>query len=183
MKKLLIAMALTLGFTGVAHAGIMLEPYLGYEMGKTSDVVSINGKTDAVNLGLRLAYKTPVMLWLGLDGQFGVSGDYKPDSGSNASLKHNAYYGVVGIDLPILFRAWAGYGFSDQFKLDSPYSGTMKGTNFKLGVGFTGLPFISLNAEYIKGNLTKIEGGSYDGTSLSATDESVMISVSLPLVF
>ena len=183
MKKLLLAMAFTLGFTGVAHANIMLEPYLGYEMGKTSDVSSINGKTDAVNLGLRLAYKTPVMLWLGLDGQFGTSGDYKPDSGSNASLKHNTYYGVVGLDLPILLRGWVGYGFSDELKLDSPYSGSLKGTNFKIGVGFTGLPFVSLNAEYIKGNLTKVSEGPSDGTSLSATDESVMLSVSLPLVF
>lgn len=183
MKKLLVSVAVVLGFSGAAHAGIMIEPYLGYEMGKTTDVNAVDGKFDGANLGARLAYKTPLMLWVGVDGQFGVSGKYKPDSGSDADQKHNTLYGVVGIDLPILLRGWVGYGFSDNLKLDTPYSSTIKGKNFKVGVGFTGLPFISLNAEYIKGTTDKIEDGTLANSNPTSKNESFMLSVSLPLVF
>lgn len=182
MKKLLIALALTMGFSGVAHAGILIEPYLGYESGKTTDV---DGKFDGVTIGGRLAYKTPVMLWVGVDGAFGVSGKSKPDSGtgySDVDQKHNTFYGVVGIDLPILLRGWVGYGFSDQIKLEGSADSTYKGKNFKIGLGFTGLPFVSLNAEYIKGKVDEYSG-NLANSGLDTKYESVQLSVSLPLTF
>jgi hypothetical protein len=43
MKKMWLVIALFLGFSGAAHAGVMIEPYLGYEMGTTSG--SSPGKT------------------------------------------------------------------------------------------------------------------------------------------
>lgn len=180
MKKLLAVMALMVGFSSAAHAGIMIEPYLGYEIGKFTDA---DGKSTGVTVGGRLAYKAPLFLWLGLDGSFGSSGKYKPDSGSDADMKHTSLYGVVGFDFPILFRVWAGYGFSDQFALDTPYNSTFKGKNYKLGASFTGLPFICLNAEYIKGTTDEISGGTLANSSPSTKFESVMLSVSLPLTF
>ena len=187
MKKLMVALGLTLGFSTAAHAGLMIEPYLGYEMGKSTSIntttagQTTDGKLDGVDLGVRLGYKTPLMLWFALDAQLGVSGDYKPDTGSSATQKHNTYYGVVGIDLPILFRAWAGYGFQDTFKTDTPYSSDIKGKNFKLGAGFTGLPFISLNLEYLKGTVDSISGGSLNSSNVDGKTETYMVSVSLPL--
>src|SRR5438445_4281870 len=157
MKKLLISLALILGFSGVAHANIMIEPYLGYDMGKFTDP---DGKTSGAVIGGRLAYKAPVMLWFGLDGAFETGGKFKPDSGTDSDFKRTTFYGVVGVDLPILFRVWAGYGFSDEFKFDSP-SLKSTGNNFKLGLGFTGLPFVSLNVEYVK---AKVTGGDYHDT-------------------
>lgn len=176
MSKLLISLALILGFSGVAHANIMIEPYLGYEMGKTTDP---DGKTSGVVIGGRLAYKTPLMLWVGLDGGF-ETGKYKPDSNSDADLKRTSLYGVVGVDLPILFRVWAGYGFSDEFKFESPYNMKGTGTNFKLGLGFTALPFVSLNVEYIKAKNT---GGDIHDVNPDFQHETVLLSASLPLVF
>ncbi|HWU44238.1 MAG TPA: hypothetical protein VN132_12395, partial [Bdellovibrio sp.] len=113
----------------------------------------------------------------------GVSGKMKPDSGSDADMKRNTFYGVVGVDLPILLRAWAGYGFSDQFVLDTPYNSTIKGKSFKLGVGFTGLPFVSLNVEYLKSTADEITGGTLANSSPDSKHEAVMVSVSLPFVF
>jgi hypothetical protein len=173
MKKLVAVVALVLGFSTAAHAALMIEPYLGYEMGKGT-YNSVDFKTDFVNLGLRLGYKTPVMLWVALDGNLSMSGDYKPDSGSNETAKRTTGYGVVGIDLPIFLRAWAGYGFSDDMKIDWSPSGTFSGHNFKLGVGFTMLPFISINAEYIKDTFDNYNSHSVDHSS-------AMLSVSLPL--
>ena len=37
MKKLLLILAIGLGFTSTSHADILVEPYLGYEMGSGSD--------------------------------------------------------------------------------------------------------------------------------------------------
>ena len=182
MKKLVVALSLILGFSGVAKAGILVEPYLGYEMAKVTGT-NADGKANGAEFGVRLAYKTPVMVWVGVDGTFGLTGKYSPDSGSDADSKHNTYYAVVGLDFPILLRAWAGYGFSDEMKLESPYNSKATGKNFKLGVGFTGLPFVSLNAEYIKGTADKIEAGGVTNNSPDLKTESFVISVSLPLVF
>lgn len=181
MKKFLVALTMMLGFSGVAHASIMFEPYLGYETGKFSDP---DGKGDGVNIGARLAYHTPIFLWLGLDGNVGISGNFKPDSSSiaNSDMKRNSLYGVVGVDFPILLRAWAGYAFMDDQKLDSPHNSTLKNKTYKVGVGFTGLPFISLNVEYIKAKVDKVDGGTLTGAD-DIQSENVMFSVSLPLNF
>ncbi|MDG0815857.1 outer membrane beta-barrel protein [Bdellovibrio svalbardensis] len=178
MNKLLISLALILGFSGVAHANIMIEPYLGYETGKNTDP---DGKTSGTVIGGRLAYKAPVMFWAGLDGAF-ETGTNKPDSNAltNSDFKRTTLYAVVGVDLPILFRVWAGYGFSDELKLETTPSMKGTGTNYKFGLGFTALPFVSLNAEYIKGKLT---GGDIHDNFPDAQNESVVLSVSLPLVF
>lgn len=174
MKKLLVVLAVVLGFGSVSHADVLVEPYLGYEFGKTTDP---DGKLTGSQLGLRLAYKTPLMLWVGADYTMGVSGEVDPDTGSKEDAKRSTLSGVVGIDFPILLRAWVGVGFTNDLKLDA---GTFKGKNVKLGVGFTGLPFVSLNLEYIKDTWDK-----FDSTSLTtdAQNESYVLSVSLPLEF
>lgn len=179
MKKLLAVVALTLGFVSVSQASVMVEPYLGYEFGKIKD--AFQGDVKATNLGLRLAYKTPVMLWVGVDGTYGLTGTYDPDASGQPSGDFNrktTVYGTLGIDLPILLRAWLGYSLVDD--VDTGSGGTLKGDSMKLGLGFTGLPFVSLNLEYIKDEYKEI-----DGTSLSPKPkgETYMFSVSLPLYF
>ncbi|MFV8249965.1 outer membrane beta-barrel protein [Bdellovibrio bacteriovorus] len=173
MKKLLVMLAVVMGFGSVSHADILLEPYLGYEMGKTTDP---DGKMDGTQLGVRLAYRSPVMFWVGLDGTLGLSGTFKPDTGSDDDFKRTSVYGVVGLDFPILVRAWLGYGFMNEVDLDAGEK--LKGKSTKLGVGFTGLPFLSLNVEYLKETFD--EYGSFDS---DAQNESVVVSVSLPLEF
>nr|WP_295905054.1 outer membrane beta-barrel protein [uncultured Bdellovibrio sp.] len=175
MKKLLLVFALALGFTSVSHAGILIEPYLGYEMGKTKNP---DGKFDGSQVGLRLAYAAPIFFWGGLDYTLGVSGTSKPDSLPNEDGKRSTLYGVVGMDFPILLRAWVGYGFLDEMKFEN--SGKAKGTSYKVGVGFTGLPFISLNLEYVNEKFTELEGVTIPGDT---KNDSYVLSVSLPLEF
>lgn len=175
MKKLLVVLVAVLGFGSVSHADILIEPYLGYEMGKTTDP---DGKLTGSQLGLRLAYKTPVMLWVGADYTAGVSGEVDPDSGTKETAKRSTLSGVVGIDFPILLRAWVGVGLTNELKVDN--AGTFKGKNVKLGVGFTGLPFVSLNLEYVKDTWDKLDSNSL---LTDAQNESYVFSVSLPLEF
>ena len=181
MKKMWLVIALFLGFSGAAHAGVMIEPYLGYEMGTTSG--SSPGKTTFTNFGARLAWRAPLMFWAGLDANLGMSGQIKPDSGSDYDAKRTTYYAVAGVDLPILLRGWVGYGFSSTLKMEDSVHSKSSGTTTKVGIGFTGLPFISLNLEYLKDNIDKVETDSGTVNSPNLDHSSYMLSVSLPLSF
>lgn len=176
MKKLLATLALVMGFASVSQAGIMFEPYIGYEMGKLKD--AFGGSFDGTQAGLRLAYSAPLLFWGGLDAAMSLSGTMKNDSAGNSEgAKRTTVYGVVGVDFPILVRAWAGYAFMDEVKLDQ--SGTYKGgSGTKLGVGFTGLPFLSINLEYLNEKFTKFNETTL-GTDLK--NDTYILSVSLPL--
>lgn len=171
MKKLVVVLAMMLGMSGVAQAGVLIEPYLGYEFGKTSDP---DGKTTGTVLGARLAYTLPAFVWLGLDATMGVSETFDPDTGSSRDGNRETVSAVVGVDLPVLLRVWAAYGFHNKFKTDS--GADFEGKNMKLGVGFTGLPFISINFEYIKDEFD-------EPSPLDMKAEMYMLSVSLPLEF
>lgn len=174
MKKLLVMLAVVMGFGSVSHADILLEPYLGYEIGKTTDP---DGKMDGTHLGARVAYRSPIMFWAGLDYSLGLNATFKPDSGSDETAKRSTLYGVVGMDFPILVRAWLGYGFMNEFDFDA---GKIKGKSTKVGVGFTGLPFLSLNLEYLKETFDESNGNSL---TTDIQNDVVVLSVSLPLEF
>lgn len=174
MKKLLLVLALGLGFTSTSHADLMVEPYLGYEMG-TGSQGSNDFKVTGTDLGLRLGYDTGVMFWAALDYTMG-SLTLDPDTGASDDGKRTSLAAVVGLDLPVLFRVWAGYGFSNEMKFDT---GTWKGKYTKFGVGFTALPFVSLNLEVI--NDTWDDSGS--GADPDSKNTSYLLSVSLPLNF
>ncbi|MDC0980423.1 hypothetical protein OAQ84_01670, partial [Bdellovibrionales bacterium] len=77
-------------------------------------------------------------------------------------------------EFPILLRVWANYVF-DATAAVSGISDTT-GTALKLGVGYTGLPFVSLNFEIVKRNYT--ERGS---STIDLTSDTYFVSVGLPL--
>lgn len=179
MKKLFVVCALVMGFGSVSHAGLLLEPYLGYETGTVKD--NNDGKMDGTQLGLRAAWRAPVMFWAGLDYTMGVSAKFKPDASGvpDSDAKRSTLYAVVGVDLPILLRGWVGYGFMNEIKLDD-YDTKLEGKSTKVGVGFTGLPFVSLNLEYLMETFDKVNGNSL---SPESKNNSLVVSVSLPWKF
>ncbi|MNT19450.1 hypothetical protein D3C72_1547100 [compost metagenome] len=67
-------------------------------------------------------------------------------------------------------------------KLDD-IDGKAEGSGMKIGVGFTGLPFISINLEYIKDDFTKFNGESLDDSFDKFDSTAYLLSVSLPLTF
>lgn len=171
MKNLLVVAAMVLGFASVSQAGILLEPYVGYESSKSDGATESATGTD---MGLRLAYTLPVFFWGGLDVTTGTL----KQSGSD-DLTRTTMGAVVGVNLPILFRLWASYGFSNELKTDA---GKLKGTNTKIGVGFTGLPFVSLNLEMLTDTITEIEAGGISAT-VDSKSTGYLVSVSLPFNF
>lgn len=201
MKLFSVLFALLLA-TGTAQAGVMIEPYLGYESGtqsakfKSSYLPSPNtdlgGVIGASALGARLGYNV-LGFWAALDYMAG-SGTVKYDTSTikDSDLTRSTLGVTAGFDFPILIRAWAGYILKD----DSTFKGsgtetTLSGGGYKLGVGFQGLPFISLNLEYLVRNFNSHKGSAQDAGAGYNFDQSYneyrhntyLLSVSLPLDF
>lgn len=178
-----------------AQAGLMVEPYLGYELGSQAKLEAgggdSGGKTSGVDLGLRVAYTLPVLVWIGLDYSLMTGGTFKGESSANdGKTDRSNLYLDVGVDLPILARAWVGYGLMNEakFKADSGGNLTLKkGTNIKLGVGFTMLPIVSLNIEYFMHDYSDFESGNVSGSTSDLwnthKENGVLLSVSAPFEF
>src|SRR5690606_12288700 len=74
------------------------------------------------------------------------------DDDIKSDLKTSEWAAFVGFEFPILFRVYAGYIFSANGETEDA-NGELdlnKGSGTKVGVGFTGLPFIDINFEYRK---------------------------------
>lgn len=179
MKKLFAVCALVLGFGSAANAGLLLEPYLGYEMGTVKDNAA--GKMNGTLLGARVAWTAPLMFWAGLDYATTVSANFDSDTNgvADSDAKRSTLWAVVGVDFPILLRGWVGYGLMNEIKL-SDYDNKLKGKSTKLGLSFTGLPFICLNLEYLMENFDEQSAGSL---SPEAKNTAYVLSVSLPWEF
>lgn len=186
----LLAMSfVTLGvMTTPAQAGIMLEPYLGLEQGQTYAVTSTadaSYKTSGTAIGARIGYSLPALFWLGVDYSM-MSGKGKPDiGGSDGDLKRTDLYAVAGVDLPILLRAWAGFGLMNSATVstggvDTKISG---GTKMKAGVGLTMLPLVSVNLELFNHKGAKYETGGTEVSTTALEDNGGLLTVSLPLDF
>lgn len=192
MKKLFATIAMVFGFSSAAHAGIMIEPYLGYGFGNI-DYKAVGGTTEytdklsGTGLGLRLGYQF-FLPWVALDytmisgkGKSGVAGaddyDYSGDS----------LGAVVGVDLPVMFRFWAGYGFTNNFTQKGTGGASdskLKGTYTKLGVGWTVLPILSINLEYQMNDWKKGDSGAGEANISDSYStfkhNTTMLSVSAP---
>ncbi len=190
-----------------SFAGIMIEPYLGIGSGAYSSTTRPGGssigspmdsKISGGMVGARLGYKF-LGFWTALD-YTGAAWEVKYDKPASTPAGKAAgqfIFADVGFDFPFLFRVYGGYGLSNSLKIvgnnslgipvDETFSG---GSAIKGGVGFTFLPFFSINIEYIKPTFTKyalnVSGVStVDGTvdsNFSALDLSVtMLSLSFPI--
>ncbi len=193
MKKLLSAFAIVFGMSSLAHAGMLVEPYLGYQMGDSkyqyapaSSNSEYTDKLSGVGYGLRLGYKFLVP-WVALD-YTGVSGTDKVDYPGikDMDFTKSSLGLVAGADL-VLLRAWAGYGFSNQMTLKGDSGNPdykFKGTYIKAGLGLGFIPLVSLNLEYQINNFDKVDVGSGEQSKSDVFDtlkhDTIMFSVSAP---
>lgn len=147
-----------------AQAGILVEPYLGYELGTLKYTGSPNASFDlsSAALGLRAGVTFP-LLFVALDYSVLLGGSAKDDTA--AATKWDAsgsqLFAEVGAQLPLI-RAYLGYGIANTFELKS--GGTTNkfenGTTIKAGVGTTVFPLIAVNLEYITSSYDKLNGNS-----------------------
>ncbi|MFG1500362.1 outer membrane beta-barrel protein [Halobacteriovorax sp. XZX-3] len=165
MKKILVAMMIMIaGFQ--AQAGIYVEPYLAYNILGDTD----GDDTTGTNIGGRLGYSLPMLVSFGLDYNMG---SYTSEDNTGDTDFDTTNFGLfVAVDLPILLRGYASYYLSSEIDAGAV---TFDGSGVAVGVGFTMLPFVSLNLEY--------RALSYDGAGGFADFDTkeILVGVSLPL--
>ena len=180
MKLLTIVLVL---FSFNASAGFLIEPYAGIGSfattnGALSDAAELveddieDGELSAESstvFGGRIGYSF-LLLSAGID--------YEMDTFADGTRNTTSLF--VGVDLPILLRFWAEYGLSSTYAttdedledFDVTYDG-----GYSVGIGFTGLPFVSLNLE--------VENATYnfkDGdVEFDSEWASYLFSVSFPI--
>lgn len=167
---------LPLLFVSQAHAGILLEPYLGYH---TGNYKVGNGKYDmnGPTFGGRVGYQN-LGLFLGVDYMLGK---WKDDASDSRDASPTDLGLFVGYEFPVMLRVYATYAFDSELKLKGgAINDKYEGTSMKFGLGFTALPMVSVNLEYITGTYDEA-----NGVSLASKLKTSMygLSVSLPLVF
>lgn len=168
------------------QAGVLLEPVIGYNFVK-SQVNSAGSSEDSSTgpaIGGRIGYQN-LGLQLGLDY---LRSTLNVDASSfKEDLTINEFGGFVGFEFPILFRVYAGYIFAASGSAVVDYGSGRQdlefnsGSGMKLGVGFTGLPFIDINFEYRNGTFDEYKLGNTK-VNTSTDYRSFMIGLSLPLV-
>ena len=171
MRSLILLSLLALFITPKAQAGFLIDPYVGTGTAKTSfDLAGQSDDDDSLSTyGARLGYSI-LLFSAGIDYAKGTFGDV---DFTNTSV-------FVGVDLPILLRAWAEYFVNSDIDNDKLGSADFKmkdGTS--IGLGFTGLPFVSLNLEVQNINYEMEYGASKSDVQTAA----YIFSVSLPLDF
>jgi len=148
-KRLSLVLTLSLFVVSFsANAGLLVEPTLGYMISGEYD----SGGTTKPDIG---------GMMYGARAGYGMMGFHVGAEYTMASLTYEAnstetdykgsYMGAfVSYEFPVMLRAWATYYFSAKHELDETVAAgsVYAGSGMGFGVGFTGLPFISINLEY-----------------------------------
>ncbi len=188
-----------------ALASVLIEPYIGYSLAGKTEIKDSTGTTKSdysgMNFGGRLGAQ-----YLGLMGGLAYDhGSYTSEmtspqstidalnlagSGLESKWSVNSYGVFVGYNFPILLRVWGTYFVSSNWKATETKGGFDKNDEttasaYELGLGYTALPFVSLNLQYRVTNFdeTKYADGSSSQKNNSSTGKNILLSVSLPINF
>jgi len=184
--KIFITLAILLATT-VASAGILIEPQLGYilsnkysgTIGLTSPsftgTTTANYKSTGPDYGARLGYE--VLGFMSGLNYVHSSGKSKNSDGTTDDLKSTNIGVFVGYKAPILFRAWLAYNFSSKTTIKT---NDIKGNSTEIGLGFTGLPFLSINAIYRMYKYTELTNAGVTYTASNYTPKEIELAISVP---
>jgi hypothetical protein len=160
-----------------ASASLLIEPHVGYNVYGNGDTTTATISYNGAQYGGRLG-----MQYFGLMGGLDYtksSFTYKTLSSgvsTNYDEKRDQLGVFVGYNLPILLRAWVGYNFSDKVT-DKSDGSWESGNGMEFGIGFTGLPFLSINMEYRTSTYNKADTGVI---SPKNETKEVVLSISAP---
>lgn len=183
IKNSLIAFAI-LAITGLtsitANASLLIEPHIGYNISGGGTSSSVEYKYTNPELGLRFGGQ-----YLGLMAGFDYTAStytWTQTPGGDDKFDRGEFGVFVGYNLPILLRIWGAYYFTNTAKDKDATGKTATGAQFKgntkeLGVGFTALPFLSLNVMY-RNVVFTTKPAAVTGGDIS--NHEVVLGVSLP---
>ena len=173
-----------------SDAGVLIDPYLGYLFpGNATQGPGDSFKFHGPVYGIRGGFQETVML--GFD--FGKS-YLKFKRGKPVYVLPRDYSGTyfsffAGVSLPAIpLRFWASYYLYSEYE-DGEGRGSgdsYLGDGYGATIGFTGIPFLSLNLEFRMFRFDRFE----DAISGEKTDlepdllsNEILLTVSVPLVF
>ncbi|MDG0817712.1 outer membrane beta-barrel protein [Bdellovibrio svalbardensis] len=172
-----------------SQAGVLLEPFVGYDQEKIEATPTAGSgftvTNKGFNYGARLGYRFSQGLWLAGEYTMGSGDSESSQAGSSSSTYSKSIAGaVIGYDVNS-FRFWGGYGFSAKSTVKDDSGETdFTGTLLKAGAGYMALNKLSINLEYIIPKFDKFESGGVKGdisTIFSKFDSSVVsLSLSFP---
>lgn len=131
-------------FTAQASAtDLILEPYMGYQLGKYSIGEGDSQDVSGLGIGARFVYFAQ-----GIYGGFDIHhSTLNVSNGGDDNLKQNQIGLTAGFSFAVVpIRAWMTYVPSDSLKSDSGAS--YSGNGVKMAVGFDPIPLISFNVEF-----------------------------------
>ena len=158
-------------FSMVSHAGLLIEPVIGYNFtSKTSTSEKNYNAGDGLGYGGRLGFTS--------ENGFQIGADYlksEINMGSNdfdKDISEEDLGAFLGYKFQRLFRVYGTYIFSatGDTKISEKNENLENGTGFKFGVGCTILPFLDVNLDYRKVGFNK-----------DIAVDSMMLSLSLPI--
>lgn len=172
MKKILMIFTAVFTMSSVSQASINVEPFLGYTFSGEVGTSDLTG----VGYGARVGYD--LALGLGFGAEY-FQGSYTAENtaGVESDFEPTDIGVYVSYDFPILVRAWATYVISGK---EDSGAAELSGNGFKVGVGFTGLPFVAINLEYTTINYDESETAGVT-TAIDRDRDGIMLNVSLPL--
>lgn len=183
-KKLALGALVTAAMIGMqptAKASILIEPHIAYNLHSSGDNDGSKDTYNGPQYGLKLGYQN-LGFMLGLDytkSSFEVKSE---DSGvtSKQKMDRNEIGVFAGYNFPILVRGWVGHYFSNKTEFADGADVKLKGSTTEIGLGFTGLPFLSMNFMYriVKLDDIKLMGATIPGKFDS---KEYVVGISLPL--
>ncbi len=160
-----------------AHAGLLLEPYVGYDSGqwsKSSNCTTCSAHQSGATYGARVGVESMGFM-LGGDA---MSGSWTDQYSPNDSETPTSVGAFVGYDGPLM-RMYFGYGIASSLKQTRVgYEDTYSGTDYKIGIGFHLVPLIAINFEYIDATYTKDSNGPL---SANVTSKMYGACLSIPV--
>jgi hypothetical protein len=183
LSQLPLILLLVFGYVSNSHAGLLIEPLVGFSYGKLNSEFS-GASTDTDTSGIKGASYGGRLGYQNFGFQLGL--DYLSSNmtygADDNKFKTSEFGGFIGYEFPVLLRVYAGYVFSGTGEAiaDSTSTDFKGGTGPKIGVGLTLLPFLDFNVEYR--SITYKEEDLGSGVNLNVDYNAVMVGFSLPFV-
>jgi hypothetical protein len=180
MKKLLLLFILTFSFS--SYASILIEPYFGTAMNSEIEIGNNDAEeySSGSSTGARLGYQS-MGLQLGID--YRMHSNESEVNNIDTEHSHNAIYGFVGYEFPVMFRVFAGMAVSGsgEATLGSSDYDLSDLSSTTLGISYKGLPFIAINFEMVNYSFDTVENSSGDEVDIDYSGSHYLLSLSLPI--
>ena len=151
-------------------ADVVFDPYIGTPFGTAKLEDQIESDISGLGIGGRVYYEY-FNFFGGIDLKLSANNADSPDR----DYEQNQLGLLGGVQFPFApIRVWTSFYFLDVMSV-SPSGYDYKGGGYAFGLGFSPLPFMSINMEY--------KGSTYDEVEKPAGDEMLTNEAELSSLF